>query len=168
MGADLRRTKCTRSRLGLTDADVEKALKDADGRRRGAESGLRDIKAKSMEQAEQVRTPYSEAASKNNVWLDAVRQTLQQLGSSAPDVASAAEQAATALVEWVSARNRALGEPEMTAIVADSVKKRIVAGLTDIANETWKDNRAANDQKRTKAATALKDRLQWRTWQEVQ
>ena len=61
MGADLRRTIAATlvvlasGGLGLTAADVEKALKDADGRRRGAESGLRDIKAKSMEQAEQVR-----------------------------------------------------------------------------------------------------------------
>ena len=44
----------------------------------------------------------------------------------------------------------------------------MVADLTEIANETWKSNRGANEQKRLKGATALKERLQWRSWEEVQ
>ncbi len=103
----------------LIAANVDKALTDADGRRKAAENGLREIKAKSREQAEQVRPLYAEAASRNNAWLDVVCQSIQQ-------------------------------------------------DLTEIASETWKANREANEQKRMKTATALKERLQWRSWEEVQ
>jgi hypothetical protein len=44
----------------------------------------------------------------------------------------------------------------------------VIADLTEIASETWKANRSANEQKRLKAATALKERLQWRNREAVQ
>ena len=40
--------------------------------------------------------------------------------------------------------------------------------LTPIANAAWKSNRGGNEQKRPKSADALKDRLRWRSWEEVQ
>ena len=71
-------------------ANVDKALTEADGRRKAAENGLREIKAKSKEQGEQVRPLYAEAASRNNAWLDVVCQSIQQGASTAPDVSSLA------------------------------------------------------------------------------
>jgi len=153
--------------LTLTAADVDQALREADGRRKAAETGVRDIKAKSQEQAGQARALYAEAASRNNAWLEAVCQAIQQGSSSAPNVSAMVEPAATALVQWVSARNRALGLPELTSPIGDTVKKRVIADLTDISNETWSRNRNAAEQKRTQAATSLKERLQWRSWEEV-
>ena len=151
----------------LTAADLDQALREADGRRKAAESGVREIKTKSKDQADQVRSLYAEAASRNNAWLDMVCQSIQQAPSSAPDVSAAVEPAATALVQWVSARNRALGLPELTGPIADSVKKRVTQDLTDIANETWRGNRSGNEQRRTQAANALKERLQWRGWEDL-
>jgi hypothetical protein len=139
-------------------SNVDKALGEADGRRKAAENGLREIKTKSKEQAEQVRPLYAEAASRNNAWLGTVCQAIQQ--GKGPDVAAIIESAASALVQWVSARNRALGVAELTPPIAEAVKKRVVADLTEISAETWKDNRGASDQKRLKNAAALKDRLQ--------
>ena len=153
--------------LTLTAADVDQALKEADGRRKAAETGVRDIKAKSQEQAGQARALYAEAASRNNAWLATVCQAIQQGSSGAPNVSAMVEPAATALVQWVSARNRALGLPELTSPIGDTVKKRVIADLTDISNETWSRNRNAAEQRRTQAATALKERLQWRSWEEV-
>ena len=153
--------------LTLTAADVDQALREADGRRKAAESGVRDIKAKSQDPAGQVRALYAEAASRNNAWLDSVCQAIQQDSSSPPDVSAMVEPAATALVQWVSGRNRTLGLPELTSPIADTVKKKVIADLSDISNETWRSNRNAAEQKRTQAATALKERLQWRSWEEV-
>ncbi len=151
----------------LTAASVDKALTEGAGRRKAAENGLREIKAKSKEQSEQVRELYAEAASRNNRWLELICQAIQQGASAAPDVSASVEPAASALVRWVSARNRALGVPELTPPIGDAVKKRVIADLTEIASETWKANRGANEQKRMKAGTALKERLQWRSWEEV-
>ena len=59
-------------------ADLNNALINADGRRKAAENGLRQIKAKSRDQAEQVHPLYAEAASRNNAWLDIVCQAIKQ------------------------------------------------------------------------------------------
>jgi hypothetical protein len=126
------------------------------------------MKTKSREQAERVRPLYSEAAARNNAWLDVVCQAIQHGASTASDVSASVEPAASALVQWVSARNRALGVSELAPPIGDALKKRVIADLTAIAGETWKATRGANEQKRTKAATSLKERLQWRSWDEVQ
>ena len=62
----------------------------------------------------------------------------------------------------------ALGVADLTGPIADSVKKRVISDLTEIANATWRSNRGGNEQNRTKSADALKDRLRWRSWEEVQ
>jgi N-acetylglucosamine kinase-like BadF-type ATPase len=148
-------------------ANVDKALVETDGRRNAAETGVREIKAKAKDQVDQVRPLYIEAASRNNAWLDTVSQAIQQGTSTAPDISATVEPAASALVAWVSARNRALGVADLTGTIADSVKKRVIADLTEIANATWRSNRGGNEQKRTKSADALKERLRWRSWEEV-
>ena len=87
----------TGSSVLLIAANVDKALTGADGRRKAAENGLREIKTKSKEQAEQVRPLYAEAASRNNAWLDVVCQAIQQGAATAPDVSASVEPAASAL-----------------------------------------------------------------------
>jgi hypothetical protein len=151
----------------LAAVTLDQALTDADGRRKAAESGLRQIKAKSQEQAEHVRALYVEAASRNSAWLASVCQAIQQGAPAAPDVKETVEPA-TALVQWVSARNRVLGVSELTPPLAEAVKKRVMEDLTEIANGSWKNARGANEQKRAKTASDLKDRLTWRTWEEIQ
>jgi hypothetical protein len=148
-------------------ADLKKALAEADSRRKAAENGLRQIKAKSSEQAEQVRASYTAAASGNNAWVDAMCQSIEQDSAKGPDVGTAAQVAANSLVDWVSLRNRALGIAELTGGVADGLKKSIAQNLVDIASESWKANHGGNQQKRTAAAVALKERLRWLTWEEV-
>lgn len=133
---------------------------------RPAESGLRQIKAKSGDQAEQLRPLYAEAASRNNAWLDTVCQAIQQGMSTAPEVSAAVDPAASALVAWVSARNRALGVADLTGPIAGAVKKNVIEDLSELATATWKSNRGGSEQKRMKAAQALKDRL--RSWEEIQ
>jgi hypothetical protein len=147
-------------------ANINKALADAEGRRRAAENGLREIKAQS--QGDQVRAAYMEAASRQNGWLDIVCQAVEQPAPTAPDVSSAAQTAASSLIEWVTVRNKALGQPELTGTVADANKTSITRNLTEIAAEMWKDNRNANEQKRTKAITDLRSRLQWKAFEQVQ
>lgn len=156
------------SSVRVIAASLDRALTEADGRRKAAENGLRDIKAKSKAQAEQVRPLYAEAAARNNAWLDVVCQSVRERDSTGPDVSSHVEPAASALVQWVSARNRVLGVAELTPPVADAVKKRVIADLTEIASATWKSHRGGDEQKRTQAVTTLKERLQWRPWEEVQ
>jgi hypothetical protein len=148
-------------------ADLGKTIASAEGRKRAAENGLKEIKAKSSQPAEQIRAAYVEAAKKQNAWLDAVCQAVEQGSATAPDVSTAAQSAADSLVEWVNVRNRALGLPELTGTVADSTKKSVVQDLLNIASEIWKDNRSTDAKKRTTAATSLKERLRWRAFEEI-
>jgi hypothetical protein len=97
-----------------------------------------------------------------------VCQAIEQGAATAPDVSSVAGSAASSLVEWVSARNKALDIPELTGPVAESVKKSVVQDLTDITLSTWRDNRGGNADKRKKAATMLRERLRWKAFEEVQ
>ena len=152
----------------LMAAPLDKSLSDTDGRRKAAENGLRQIKAKSQEQAEGVRALYTAAASNNNAWVDAVCQAIEQGTPANPDLSGVAGSAASSLLEWVSARNRALGVAEMTAPVAESVKKSIVQDLTDIAVGTWRTSRGDSADKRKKAAATLRERLRWKAFEEVQ
>ena len=111
------------SSVPLIAGKVDKALTEANGRRRAAANGLREIKTKSKEQAEQVRPLYAEAASRNNAWLEIVCQAIQQGASTAPDVSATVEPAASALVQWVSARNRVLGVPDLTPTLGEGVRR---------------------------------------------
>lgn len=69
----------------------------------------------------------------------------------------------TSLVAWVSARNAALGLPAIAGPTAEGVKKSVVQGLTETANDTWRANRNADEKKRTAATTLLTDRLRWKS-----
>ena len=156
------------SMSALDAAPLDKSLSETDGRRKAAENGLRQIRMKSQQEAEQVRGLYAAAASNNNAWLDMVCQAIEQGAPAAPDVSGVAGSAASSLVEWVSARNRALGLPELTGPVGESVKNAVVQDLTDIASGTWRDSRGDSADKRKKAAATLRERLRWKAFEEVQ
>jgi hypothetical protein len=147
-------------------ADLNKTLADTEGRRRAAENGLKQIKAKGQP-PDQIRSAYVEAASRQNAWLDSVCQAIEQGAANAPDVSSSAQSAATSLVEWVNVRNRALGVPELSGAIADSTKKSVAEDLIDIAAGTWKNNRSSDAKKRSSAAASLKERLRWKTFEEI-
>ena len=153
--------------LASQAADLNKAVSEAEGRKRAAENGLKDIKAKSSQPGDEIRTAYTKAATSQNAWLDAVCRTVEQATTSAPDVSVAADTAAQTLVEWVSVRNRALGLPELTGATADSVKKSVTQDLVDIASATWKNNRSADTKKRAAVAASLKERLRWKAFDEI-
>lgn len=85
----------------------------------------------------------------------------------AVDVSPAAQTAAATLVDWVAVRNRALGAPAMTNELAEGVKQSIVQDLVEIANSTAKSARSGDSQKRQKVAASLRDRLRWKSWEEV-
>lgn len=140
---------------------------DTEGRRKAAENGVKEIKAKSPQPADQIRTTYAEAAARQNAWLDSVCQAVEQGASTAPDVSTAAQSAATSLVEWVSVRNRALGLPELAGATADGLKKSVIQDLIEIASATWKGNRSADPTKRVSVAASLRERLHWKTFEEV-
>src|SRR4030095_7431732 len=125
------------------------------------------IKMKSQQEAEQVRGLYTAAASNNNAWVDVLCEAIEQGAPAAPDVSTVAASAASSLVEWVSARNRALGLPELTGPVGESVKKTVVQDLTDIASSAWRDNRGNNADKRKKAAATLGERLRSKPFEEI-
>ena len=147
-------------------ADLKKAMSETESRKRAAENGLKEIKAKAQP-SEQVRRAYIEATSQQNAWLDSVCNAIEQGAASEPDVSAAAQAAANSLIAWVNVRNVALSLPEVTGALADSVKKTITLHLTDIASETWKNNRSTDAKKRTTAANELKERLRWKAFEEI-
>jgi hypothetical protein len=149
-------------------ADVNQLLADAEGRKKAAENGLGDIKKKSTEQASQVKTEYTAAASATNAWLDALCQSIEHGSSAPPDVKALVGPAASAVVEWVRVRNHALGVPEMATAVAEGYKKSLAADLSEIAASVWKRTKGAAHEKRTKDAADLKDRVRWRSFDEIQ
>jgi hypothetical protein len=148
-------------------ADLKKAMSETEGRKKAAENGLKEIKAKGQP-SEELQRSYIDAASQQNAWLDSVCGALEQGAPATPDVSTVAQSAASSLVEWVNHRNRALGLAELTGAIAESVKKKTSQDLVDIATETWKDNRSGDAKKRMTAAAALKERLRWKTFEEVQ
>ena len=152
----------------MSAADLNKSLTDAEGRRRTAESGLKQIKSKSPADAQTLRAAYDEAAKQHNAWLATVTQAIEQASAASPDVSVVSQQAASALVVWVVARNRALGEPELAGTAAESVKKKVVMDLTDIAAEGWKNNRQRDAGRKTAFTKSISERLSWKAWDQVQ
>jgi hypothetical protein len=152
----------------LLAASLDKAVQDTESRRRAAESGLKQIGSKSAAEAQSVRGPYDEAANANNAWLDEVARAIEQPGSAAPNVAGAADKAASAFVKWVAVRNRALGEFELAGAPAEAVKKKVIMDLTDIAAEAWKSNRTKDQGKRTSFVKSLSERVRWKTSDQLQ
>ena len=151
-----------------TAANLETSLSQTEGRRQVAEKGVRDIKKKSAEEAQQERERYSDAATRNNAWLDVVCQAIEQGSATAPDVATSVEAAAVALIEWVKVQNRALAIPEMNEAATVSVKRMVVRDLTEIAKAEWNSKRRGDEARRRKAAATLKERLRWKSWEEIQ
>ena len=148
-------------------ANIDKAIADAQSRRRAAENGLRDIKSKVPGQAEDARRAYATATDGQNAWLEHVCQTVES-GAAIADVTSTAQTAASTLVAWVAVRNRALGVPVMTNEIAESVKKSMVQDLVEIANATTKSARGSDPQKRLKMTASLRNQLQWKSSDDVQ
>jgi len=152
---------------GASAADFGKSLRETEGRRRAAENGLRQIKSKAAQLAEQIKETYTKAASEQNAWLDLVVDSVRSRAATTPDVGAVAERAGATLVSWVAARNRVLGEPELAGTIADAVRKGVVQDLTDIAAQVWKDNRRGDDKKRDSAVAALDARLRWKPWDQI-
>lgn len=147
-------------------ADINQVMANTESRRRAAENGLKDIKAKG-EPSGDVRDTYAAAAAATNTWLDSVCQAIERGSASAPDVSASAQQAADSLVAWVNVRNRILGVPEVAGTAVDVVKKSVTQDLTAIAETTWKANRSADAKKRGSAVNALKERLRWKAFDEI-
>jgi hypothetical protein len=154
---------------GVHAADVTKATTEAESRRKAAENGVKEIKTKSPQLSDDVRKAYAEAALRQNAWLDSACQAVEHGASAVPDVSAAAQSAATSLVECVVIRNQQLGvAADLAGPAAEGVRKSVAQGLTDIASETWRINRTAAPDKRAAAAATLRQRLQWKTWEEIQ
>ena len=151
----------------LQAANIDKAIADAESRRRGAEDSLREILAKSDKQIDQARISYTNAASSQNAWLDLVCQTTESGSAAAPDVTAASQAAATAIMDWVAVGGEALGLPALKTSLAAGLKKSITQDLIDIGNATWKNYGSADEKKRTEAVASLKARLHWKTPEEL-
>lgn len=145
-------------------ADIGKALADAEARRRAAESGVQQIQPTLSTDGNGVRTAYAEAASAQNAWLDALVQSFEK---GAVQDATLAEAAAKSLVAWVNVRNRTLGQPEMTAAIAEGVRKDIVQNLMDISNQEWKANHSSDARRRAVVVTTLDQHLRWKKFEEI-
>jgi hypothetical protein len=148
-------------------ASMDKALADSEARRKTAENGVREIKKKSSAQAEQVRAAYTAAAGEHNAWLEQVCRAIEEGDSSTLDATDAAMAAASALVDWVAVRNRALDLPVMIQELAESTKRSVVQDMVEIAASSLKAARGADKQKRIKIAVSLSERLRWKTWVDV-
>ena len=156
--------------VGLASVGVvadDAALADAAGRRRAAENGLSAIKQKSPTDAGRGSAAYTEAATRQNAWLDLTVSAVNSPVATAPDVQSIADAAAAALIPWVNARNEALGQPTLTPLAVDVTKRAVVKNLLAISTSAWKDYRGAKAQKRAKAVDALNQQLRWKSFAEV-
>ena len=147
---------CLAASVTFADAaDLNEALKQADARKRAAENGARAIRAQAPQDIEQTNAVYAAAADANSAWLDAIAR------GDAPGAAAASSVAASRLVQWVVARNRALGEPVMSETLAKGVTERVQQELADIAKN-------AVAKKRQDTADTLNARLRWKAWEELQ
>ena len=151
----------------LQAANIDKAIADAESRRKGAESSLREIMAKSDPQIDQARTSYTTAASSQNAWLDLVCNTIEQGATAAPDMIGPSQAAATALMDWVAVGGKVLGLPVLKDSVAKDLQKAFTQNLIEIGNTAWKTYSSADEKTRTEVVTHLKTRLRWKTAQEV-
>ena len=151
------------SALAIGAADMTKALDQAEGRRRAAENGLKEIKGKGQP-SEEVRKAYVEAATRQNAWLEAVCLSLEQGASAPPDVTAVTQAAAVALVDWVQVRNPAVGLPALNDQAAATTKKTVIQTLTEITAESSK---ARDPKRRADTVSMLKQRLHWKAYDEI-
>lgn len=153
--------------LHAATATLETSVAEAEGRRKAAESRLGQIKSKSSPAADAAKALYADAAAKNNAWVDAVCRAIEEGTKAAPDVSSLAEPAAASLLAWVSGLDKALGNPESSAAIADGSRKQVIQNLGGIAVKSWQKNRTPDAAKRRQASVALRARLQWKTLEEM-
>jgi hypothetical protein len=146
--------------------NVDRAIADAESRRKGAESSMREIVAKA-DPPDQVRAAYTAAASHQNAWLDLVCQAVEEGAPAAPDVTAASEAATAALMDWITIGGRALGLEPLSDSLTEGLRKSIARDLVEIASDTWSTHRSADAKKRTKATTSLQTRLRWKTAEEL-
>jgi hypothetical protein len=149
-------------------AGIDRAIADAESRRRGAESSLREILAKPPANLDEARKAYSSAAASQNAWLDLVLQAVDQRSVTPPDVSAASQAATAAVMEWVAVGGRALGLPPLTSSLEKGLRKSVEQDLNAIAKETWKSYAAADGPKRDPAIASLSGRLRWKTLEELQ
>lgn len=147
-------------------ADLDKATADAEVRRRTAENGAQAIRAKAPQDAEQVRAFYDEAAAANSAWLDATQAALGR-GEVDAAVTDAAGKAASALLRWVAARNKALGETMPAARVVEAAEANIRQSLVDISTEFARKHGRADAKKKADVVADLSRRLRWKPWNEL-
>jgi hypothetical protein len=148
-------------------ADIAKATKDAEGRRLTAESGVRAIRAKPPAPANELSALYDATADAHNEWLSATDAAIKQ-GTTTEALNTTAGKAAATLVQWVAARNRALGETVLAGAVAATAETRIRQDLLSITTETVNRARGQNEKRRTQAVATLDARLRWKPWADLQ
>lgn len=141
---------------------LDQAITAAEGRRRAAENGVKAITAKSAGDDTAVKAAYEEAMSANNAWLDATVTAVKQ-GRVIDGAQPSATEAASTLVAWVAARNRALGEPILAGAVASAVETRTRQELIELTTQATR----GNDKKRAATVQALESRLRWKAWGEL-
>lgn len=152
--------------ISFAAKSAQKAASDTESRRTTAENGVRQL-LKAGTPSDALKASYALAADKNNAWLNAVCAAVES-GASAPDSTASAE-AASALVEWVIARNAALHieGATLTGKAGDGVRSSIAQDLDLVGSESLATNRRASEVKRKDAVKALRVRFTWKTWDEV-
>jgi hypothetical protein len=151
----------------LHAADIDRVIAAAESRRKGAEASMREIAAKSDAQLEQARAAYTQAATKQNAWLDLVVRAVEGDASAAPDVTAASQAATAALMNWIVVGGRALSLPALSDSETAGLSKSFTRDLTAIATETWTTHRESDPQKRSKAVASLNARLRWKSAEEI-
>ena len=148
-------------------ASLDESLANAESRRKAAENGLREIRARVAAQAEPLRAVYGVAAERNNAWVEAMCSAIEKGVVPGPDVAGMAEPAAAALMEWVAGRNKALGLPEVSGANLEAVRRQITQNLTDIVGGAARATSPKDAGKRKQTAGGLRERLQWKAFDDV-
>jgi hypothetical protein len=151
----------------LRASESDRALVETEGQRKAAENGVRKLKAQVAAQADALQRAYSEAASKQNAWLDATCQAIERGAETTPDVTSMADEAATAYNAWVALQNPALGLTTLDANSLAGVKKWMVTNLVAVTSSAWKRSHKRAEADRAKASAELKERLRWKAWDDI-
>lgn len=144
-------------------ADLRISSARAEGRKRSAESGAKFIRSRGAD-VNQASVAYAAAATAHNEWLSAATTAIEQ-GAMSEGVSDAAGKAAAAFVQWIRAKNGAVGEPVISGAEAEKTEAATRQDLIDIASETIA--KGNGDAKRRSDASALASRLRWKTWSDL-
>lgn len=143
-------------------ADSKKALQEAEGRRKAAETGVSQIKQRNATSS-QLESAYAAAAESQNAWLVATTSA----DGSPTDLAPLVDRAAATLIDWVNVRNPVLSLPPLAGSAAEAVKKNVTDGLLELGTTTRSDLRKANANRRASTIRDLETRLRWKPWAEI-